>query len=248
MPVARSLLLVLAGVGGGLSGSIAGLASLVSYPALLATGLSPVGANVTNTVALLANSTGSTWGSVPELRGERPALRRLLPTAMAGGALGGALLLLTPSHAFALAVPVLIGGASIAILVPVPARDSVPSLRRDRVVVGAVFAVSIYGGYFGAAAGVLLLALLLAVDGRTMPSASAVKNVVLGVANAVAGVAFALLGPVHWSAALPLAVGLFIGGRVGPTIVRRSPAGVLRVAISLAGLGLAIDLAVSTYR
>lgn len=248
MPVARTVLLVLAGIGGGLSGSIAGLASLVSYPALLAAGLAPVGANVTNTVALLASSAGSTWGSVPELRGERAALRRFLPAAVVGGGVGGALLLLTPPHAFALAVPVLIGGASLAILVPVPLQAAVATSWQRRLVVGAVFAIGVYGGYFGAAAGVLLLALLLAADGRSLPSASSMKNVVLGVANGVAAAVFVLLGPVRWAAAVPLAVGLFVGGRAGPVVVRRSPARLLRVAIALAGLGLAVDLAVSTYR
>jgi uncharacterized membrane protein YfcA len=247
MPVVRTLLLVLAGIGGGLTASIAGLASLVSYPALLAAGLGPVGANVTNTVALVASSAGSTWGSVTELRSERSALRRLLPVAVAGGAVGGLLLLVTPSHTFALAVPVLIGAASAAILLPTPGRPAGPSVTRHRVVVGATFAIAVYGGFFGAAAGVLLLALLLAVDGRSLPSSSAVKNVVLGAANAVAAIAFAFFGPVRWTDAVPLAIGLFVGGRVGPAVVRRAPARPLRVLIALAGLGLAVQLGISAY-
>src|SRR5579863_7639530 len=109
--------MVLAGFGGGLVGSVAGLASLVSYPALLAVGLPPVTANVSNTVALVASSIGSITGSRPELRGQRAQARRLAGISIAGGVIGGVLLLATPSSAFALIVPWLIGLASVAILV-----------------------------------------------------------------------------------------------------------------------------------
>src|ERR1700720_2669082 len=108
--------LVLAGFGGGLVGSVAGLASLVSYPALLAAGLPPVSANVSNTVALVFGSVGSVSGSVVELRGQRAHARRLGAIAVAGGICGGALLLATPSGAFARIVPWLVAGASVAIL------------------------------------------------------------------------------------------------------------------------------------
>src|SRR5450631_592841 len=104
LPVTFALL-VLAGVGAGLIGSIAGLASLVSYPALLAAGLSPVTANVSNTVALVFSSIGSVSASRPELRGQRPRAVRLGVIALAGGVTGGVLLLATPSDAFALVVP-----------------------------------------------------------------------------------------------------------------------------------------------
>ena len=112
------LWLVLAGFGAGLSGSVAGLASLVSYPALLAIGLPPVSANVSNTVALVFSSVGSVWGSRPELTGQRARARRLGPIAVTGGLSGGLLLLETPSSAFALVVPWLIGLASLTIVIP----------------------------------------------------------------------------------------------------------------------------------
>jgi len=110
--------LVLAGFGAGLTGSVAGLASLISYPALLAVGLPPVSANVSNTVALVFTSVGSVWGSRPELKGQRARAKYLGPVAAAGGLTGGVLLLATPSATFALVVPWLIGLAALTMLIP----------------------------------------------------------------------------------------------------------------------------------
>lgn len=243
------LWLVLAGLGGGLSGSMAGLASLVSYPALLAVGLGPVAANVTNTVALVFSSVGSVWGSAPELQGQRARARRLSVVALAGGASGGLLLLLTPGGVFARLVPFLIGLGSLAILVrrERPPADSGADVPGWELVV-AIFAIALYGGYFGAAAGVLMLALLMWSTGETLPRCNAMKNLLLGVANGVAAVAFAVFGPVHWLAALPLAAGFLIGGRLGPVIVRRVPTGPLRLVIAAAGIGLAVHLGLDAYR
>src|SRR3954454_10287807 len=103
-------------------------------------------------------------------------------------------------------------------------------------------AVGVYGGYFGAAAGVLLLAMFLLSTGEGLPRSNAIKNVVLGVANGVAALAYVVLTPIAWSAALPLAIGLFIGARLGPRVVRRAPQTALRRLIALAGLALAVTL------
>jgi uncharacterized membrane protein YfcA len=245
------LLLVCAGLVGGLCGSIAGLASLVSYPALLAVGLGPITANVSNTVALVFSSVGSTWGSQPELRGQAPRVRVLALAAVAGGAVGAGLLLLTPSETFERLAPWLIGVASLAILLRprVRAADGDEDQRRapGGGVVGGVFLVAIYGGYFGAAAGVMLLALMLVGTSDTLARSNALKNVVLGIANAAAAVGFAVLGPVHWAAVAPLAVGLLAGGRLGPVVVRHANAAVLRALIGAAGLALAVKLAVDAY-
>jgi uncharacterized membrane protein YfcA len=244
------LWLVLAGFGAGLSGSVAGLASLISYPALLALGLPPVSANVTNTVALVFNSIGSVWGSRPELMGQRARARQLAPIAVAGGLTGGLLLLATPSSAFALVVPWLIGLASLAILLQrakphrAPADGHPPSRKLS---VG-VFVVAVYGGYFGAAAGVLLLALLLVTTAEPLPRANAMKNLLLGSANAVAAVTFVAIGPVRWSFVIPMAAGFLCGGRLGPIVVRRVSAAPLRALIACAGLGLAVHLGLDAYR
>ena len=247
------VLLVLAGVGAGLTGSIAGLASLISYPALLAVGLPPVTANVTNTAALVVVGVGSVSASRPELAGQG---RRLVPLAVAavlGGAAGAALLLSTPTEAFERIVPVLIGGASLAILVQPPMRElaldaTLARRRRDPWWLPvAVFAISIYGGYFGAAAGVLMLATFLLTTGEGLPRSNAMRNVILGVANTVAAIGFVLFASIAWSAALPLALGLFLGSLLGPRIVRRAPQTALRRVIAIAGLGLAVHLGLQAY-
>src|SRR5690349_24796156 len=110
--------LAAAGVVGGLTGSVAGLASIATYPALLVVGLSPVTANVTNTVALVFNGVGSVLGSRPELAGQRAWIKRIIPIAIAGGAVGAALLLCTPAEGFEKVVPFLLAFASVAILLP----------------------------------------------------------------------------------------------------------------------------------
>lgn len=251
MTVGTFVLLAAAGVGAGLSGSIAGLASLFSYPALLAAGLPAVTANVTNTVALTFSSLGSVVGSRPELVGQGATVRRFALLTTAGGALGAGLLLLTPASAFERIVPVLVGGASLVLLFqpwfrPVPeARDGAP--RTSAAVVAGLFAVSVYGGYFGAAAGVLMLALILVSFPVSLLRGNALKNVLLGLANGIAAVGFALFADVNWLAALPLAIGVLIGARSGPVVARQIPATALRVGIALAGIGLAVALGVQAY-
>jgi uncharacterized protein len=247
-------LLVLAGVGAGLVGSIAGLASLISYPALLATGLPPITANVTNTVAMVLNSVGSVSASGQELTGQRSRVLRHSAASALGGVAGAALLLLTPSSAFERIVPFLIAGAAVAILVQRPPRELAiegalhhPEHRDPPWLPLGTFAIGIYGGYFGAAAGVMMLAMFLLTTGEGLPRGNALRNVVLGCANAVAAVGFVVFSSVAWSAALPLAIGLFTGGRLGPRVVRRAPQTVLRRVIAVAGLGLAVHLAVQAY-
>jgi uncharacterized membrane protein YfcA len=245
------LLLVCAGVGAGLAGSIAGLASLVSYPALLAVGLGPVTANVTNTVGLVFSSLGSTLGSRTELRGQAPHVRALAVAAVLGGGVGAALLLITPSGTFELIAPWLIGVASLTIVLR-PRVQAAVGVDSETHTAGpgllaGVFLVGIYGGYFGAAAGVMLLALLLTVTHDTLARSNALKNAVLGIANATAALAFCLLTPVAWSAIAPLAVGLFAGARLGPTVVRHANAAVLRTLIGLAGIALAVKLGADAY-
>ena len=254
MTLWQVVLLVLAGVGSGLAGSIAGLASLVSYPALLAAGLTPVAANVTNTIASVFNTAGTMAGSRPELRGQRPRIRELGAIAVAGGLVGGAILLVTPAGSFERVVPWLIGLGSLTILVPrrptvhLDAHlDDAPA-PASRVLFAGIFLIGVYAGYFGAAAGVLMLALLLITTPDTLARCNALKNVMLGISNVVAAVIFAIFGPVHWLVALPLAAGVLVGGRIGPVIVRHSPTRVLRVLIALAGMALAIHLGLDAYR
>ncbi len=242
------LVLVLAGATAGITGYVAGLASLVSYPVLLAIGLPPVTANVSNTVALVFGGISSVSASRVELAGQS---RQMWPLAMAtitGGTIGGLLLLFAPAASFAYIVPWLIAGASAAILLPRRARRATPHRLHQPALVACTAVIGVYGGYFGAASGVLLLALLLAMTEDGFARNNAAKNMLLTLANTVASVVFIYFGAVRWLAALPLGFGFMIGGRIGPVIVRKVPTGPLRVGIALAGICLAIDLGWKTYR
>jgi uncharacterized membrane protein YfcA len=245
--------LVAAGMLGGLTGSIAGLASVATYPALLVVGLPPVTANVTNTVALVFNGIGSIAGSRPELAGQRTWIKRILPAAAIGGVIGATLLLTTPTEGFERIVPILLGLASVAILLPRSAREEARVAHHQRHTVrvllesAAIFVICIYGGYFGAAAGVLLLAMLLRAGGATLAHANAGKNVILAVANGVAALIFTVSAPVHWPAVAAVGVGCLIGSRLGPVVVRRAPTRPLRMVIGAAGLALAVKLGIDAY-
>jgi len=239
------LLLILAGVGAGLTGATAGLASLVSYPALLAAGLPPVTANVTNTVAMLGTTAGAAAGARPELAGQRRNLVPLCLITTVGGACGGLILLLTPSGAFTVIVPWLIGGASLVLIAGPRLRRLAEGAEHHGLspVTGVVaFLIGIYGGYFGAAAGVLMLALLVTVWSQPLARTNAAKNLVTGSANLLAAIVFAVTGKVVWPAALAVCLGSLGGSWLGSALVRRLPATPLRIAIGIGGLGLAIVL------
>jgi hypothetical protein len=254
MTFGTAALLVLAGLGAGLIGNVAGLASLVSYPALLVAGLGPVAANVTNTVALVGSGIGGIHGSRPELMGQRARVRGLAVPAVGGGAAGGVLLLITPAGGFEKVVPWLIALGSVAVLLrprPSPVRlaggaDLGPDAR-DRWLWWGVLLISVYGGYFGAAAGVLLVALLLLLTGESVARSSAARTILLFLANGVAALYFAIFGPVDWLAALWMGSGVVAGSRLGPMILRRAPERPIRILIAVAGMGLAIRLGLEAY-
>ncbi|QRY63119.1 sulfite exporter TauE/SafE family protein [Gordonia sp. PDNC005] len=249
MTPADLVLLVGAGFAAGLVGYVTGLASIVSYPALLLVGLSPLSANVTNTVAMVAVGVGSFAKSGRELIDYvgRRSLAASGAAALLGGAVGAGCLLVAPDAVFAVLVPYLVGAASVALLVQPRLRTWIASDADQPVVwLIGVFAVSIYGGYFGAGAGVAFVALALLVTSVPLPKAIIYKSALLGVANAVAAVGFIVFGPVHWTAAAAMGIGCLAGGWAGPPVVDRLPVTPLRITIGLAGLGLAVWLAVSS--
>ena len=245
----QALTLLGVGVVGGIVSILVSLASLVTYPALLALGLPPVAANVTNTVSLVFNAAGAGVGARRELDGQRPTLARLAAVAVAGGATGALLLLVLPPRWFELVAPALIAGASALILVQ-------PRLaRRDRfrpkgitpATAAAFFASTVYTGYFGAAGGIISIVVLSAVIDRPLTHVNAAKAVLSGTANGAAALGFALFGPVRWAFVPPLAAGFFLGGIVGPWLARRLPARLFRGLIGVCGLGVAGLLAWQTY-
>jgi uncharacterized membrane protein YfcA len=250
MSIYLAMELLAAGIGGGIAGTVASVASVVSYPALLALGLPPLAANVTNTMSLVFCVPGSMLGARPELAGQRMRILRFGAVMAAGGAVGAAVLLLAPPGAFALAVPVLISSAAVLVLVQPRLRALAPrpgaeqSPRR----LAALFGVAAYLGYFGAAGGVLVLAALAATICEPLIRVNAIKNVVSGAANLVAAAVFARYAPVDWAFVPPLAAGFLIGGYAGQRLARFLPAAVLRAVVAVAGLALAVRLGITAYR
>jgi uncharacterized membrane protein YfcA len=242
---------VLFGVGvlAGVVSTVVSLASIVSYPALLALGLPALSANVTNTVALVFTAVGATAGSQRELSGQRGRVLRFGLLTALGGATGAALLMVTPSGTFELVAPWLIAGASLLLLLQPKAGRLADRLRGEdsRVLRLALFTVAIYTGYFGAAGGILTLAVLTAMIDLPLVRVNAVKNVIAGLANGVAATGFALFGPVRWGAVLPLAAGFLAGGLIGPALVRRLPGQALRVLVAVCGVAVAVKLGIDSY-
>jgi uncharacterized membrane protein YfcA len=240
--LAHVIVLVVSGVVAGVIGSAGGITSLVSYPALLAIGIPPLPANVTNVVALVGSFPGAALGSRRELRGQSSWLRRWAPLAAAGSVLGVVLLLLTPDQVFNHLVPYLLLLASLALFFqPRLSRWHEAHVHReDALLAGGLFLVSLYSGYFGAGSGILALALILLTVDPDFARANALKNMILGVATLIAALGFLIFGPVHLWAALFLGVGCVVGSFLGPSVARTIPGDVLRVLAAACGIGLAV--------
>ncbi|MGD0604865.1 MAG: sulfite exporter TauE/SafE family protein [Streptosporangiaceae bacterium] len=250
MKASEMLVLLAAGTLGGIFSTVVSIASLVSYPVLLALGVPPLAANMTNTVSLVLTGAGSVASSRPELAGQGRRVLRLGVITAVGGAAGASVLLVTPASTFTVVVPVLIGAASVVLLAQPKLRKAAqaPGVGHPLAYGIALFAVAMYVGYFGAAAGIMLLVVLSTMIEESLVKVNAVKNAVSGMANAMAAVCFALFGDVRWMLVAPLAAGFLVGGWIGPKIARKVPAGALRVVVSLCGIGLAVKLGMSAYR
>jgi uncharacterized membrane protein YfcA len=245
MTAAATVLLLGAGAAAGIVGSAGGTASLISYPALLAAGIPPLAANVTNAVAFVAAWPGSALGSRPELRGQGPSLRRWAPLAVAGSAAGATLLLFTPAKTFDRVVPFLLAFGALALLLQPKVSAWLaghPASSSRLLLPSGLIAASAYDGYWGAGAGVMTLALLMITTGQHLPRSNALKNMLLGVADVTCSVVFILYWPVDWAAAAPMAAGFLTGSMIGPSLTRHIPGHILRIIAALAGLGLAIHL------
>ncbi len=248
LTVAEAALVVLAGLAAGTINTVVGSGSLITFPTLVAVGLPPLTANVTNTVGLVPGAVTGVYGYRRELAGLGPVLRRLLPATLAGAVLGAALLLVFPATVFEAVVPWLVATAVLLVLgqpwlvrragLHAPRAHDAPWLWV------AVGLTGVYGAYFGAAQGVLLIGVLGVGLALHLQQVNAVKNVLAGSANLVAGLIFMLAAPVDWVAALLVAVGAAAGGLLGARIARRLPAPVLRgvvVAVGIAALALLLS-------
>jgi len=243
-------LALLAGAGllAGAVNAVAGGGSLISFPALLAVGYPSVPANVTNNVALLPGYLGGTLAYRAELAGQGPRARRLGATSAAGGLAGAVLLDVSPPGVFEAIVPFLIL-LSCALLLAQPAAARAVERRGHQGRPGAVhagtFLASVYGGYFGAGLGIMLLAVLGAFVREDLQRLNALKGLLSLVISAVAVVYFALFGPVAWAAAAIMAVASLAGGQAGVRLARRLSPDVLRWLVVTFGVVVAAVLLAS---
>lgn len=250
MDLAGTGLLAAAGVAAGIVNAIAGGGSLISFPALLAVGYPTVTANVTNTVALWPGYIGGTLGYRSELSGQRARAIAYSVTSVAGAAAGCLLLLVTPDGVFKALVPVLIAVASLLLAAQpwlkrrLSASDRL-SGRSNRVLLHAGICFGgMYGAYFGAGLGVMLLGILGVFVHDHLQRVNAVRAVLSLVINTVAFAAFALFGPVRWYAVAVMAAASLVGGFAGARVARRLSPALLRGVIVTFGFGVAVALAV----
>lgn len=244
----HGIVLGVAGFLAGVVNSVAGGGSLISFPALLAVGYPSVTANVTNTVALWPGYVGATTAYRRELEGQRSRTIALGATSIAGGIAGSVLLLTTPASAFKAAVPWLILLACTLFgLQPLAAktfakRRAGSKEHRSPGLHIAVFFAAVYGAYFGAGLGIMLLAVLGLVIVDTLQRLNGLKQVLSVVINSVALVAYAVFGPVAWPAVAIMAVTSLAGGRVGGSFARRLNPVVLRVVVIVFGVSVSCIL------
>ena len=248
MDLSHILLLIVAGLAAGSVNAIAGGGSLITFPSLIAVGLPSVDANVTNSISVFPGYVSSVVASRADLAGQANRLRAILPTCLLGTTAGCALLLLTPARAFEITVPflVLAAAATLAFQERLRALVGHPramSPRRAAITLQVVvFGGAVYGGYFGAALGVMYVAALALILDEPLNRINALKNVLSAVVGLVTLVVFAIFAPVHWGAALTLAPATLIGGYAGARIARRLPARVLRVLIVTFGTVIGLIL------
>ncbi|MFD7559412.1 MULTISPECIES: sulfite exporter TauE/SafE family protein [unclassified Streptomyces] len=253
MSIWEALAVFAAGIGAGTINTIVGSGTLITFPVLLATGLPPVTANVSNTLGLVPGSISGAIGYRKELQGQRSRILRLGAVSLVGGLAGAVLLLTLPSDSFDTIVPVLIGLALV--LVVFQPRLAAYLRRRQETtggdpghpdggpaLLGGMLLASAYGGYFGAAQGVLYLGLMGLLLHEDMQRINAVKNVIAALVNGIAAVVFLFVAEFDWTAVLLIAVGSTIGGQIGAKVGRRLSPTVLRAVIVTVGVVAIVQL------
>ncbi|MFE9409195.1 sulfite exporter TauE/SafE family protein [Streptomyces sp. NPDC006704] len=248
----EALAVFAAGIGAGTINTIVGSGTLITFPVLLATGLPPITANVSNSLGLVPGSISGAIGYRHELRGQTRRVLRLAGAALLGGLAGAILLLALPSSSFDAIVPVLVGIALVLVLFQ-PRLAAVIARRREAsgteahpeggvaLLVG-LFLASMYGGYFGAAQGVLYLSLMGLLLHDSLQRVNAVKNVLGAVVNGIAAVFFLFVAEFNWTAVLLIAGGATIGGQIGAKVGRRLKPAVLRGVIIAVGIVAILQL------
>lgn len=248
MSLLNEIFVFLAALAAGFINAIAGGGTLITFPVLLAIGIPPVSANVTNTVALVPGTIGGMWGQRKDFKSQAHRLARLLPVGVAGGIVGGLLLLNTSEKSFRSLIPWLILLASSLLAAQVRIKRWVVSrsgeTHREKqnllVMISLVFFASIYGGYFGAGLGVILLAVLGLLTDDSLVQLNFLKQALAFSVNLAAAIYFAFSGKVDWMVAFVMVFGSVSGGFIGGKLAGRLNSGKLRWVVVVAGITAAI--------
>ena len=250
MTGAEAIAIAAAGLGAGAINTVVGSGTLLTFPVLLGFGYAPVVANVSNTVGLVPGGATGSFGYRSELAGQGRRAVRLAVASVAGALAGAGLLLALPASTFKVVVPYLIAGALVLVLAQPWLAARLAARRRrggfggGRWTPAALFAVGVYGGYFGAGQGIVLLAVLGLGLTEHLQRVNALKNVLATATNLTAAIVFAALGPVDWGAAALLALGSTAGGHLGARLARVLPPAVLKAAIVVVGIAAIVKLSV----
>jgi uncharacterized membrane protein YfcA len=244
----HDIAILAAGFAAGGLNVVVGSGTLITFPILIAFGYPPVVANVSNTIGLVPGSAAGAVGYRRELRSVGRLTAELAVASATGAVVGAVLLLTLPAGAFKAIVPVFIGIALVLVIVQprfsrwVTVHRPEGAGSRTPVVVFAVLLTGLYGGYFGAAQGIILLGVLGTALRGSLQEVNAIKNVLAGTANLVAGIVFAAVAHVDWTVALLIACGSIVGGVVGARFGRRLPPPALRAAIVAVGVFAIVKL------
>lgn len=243
-----ALAIFAAAVAAGAINAVVGSGSLITFPTLLAFGFAPVVANVSNNVGIIPGNVSASVGYRAELTGQRGRLWRLGLASLAGAAVGAVALLALPPGVFKLVVPALIIAGCVLVLIQPKVASLVVSRRRDRpeqigpVLIAGVFLTGAYGGYFGAAQGVLLVGLLGVFMTDGLQRVNAGKNVLVTIVNGTAAVIFVIFAHIAWLAVALIAAGSAAGGLIGAKVGRKLPPLALRIIIAVIGVVSAVKL------
>jgi uncharacterized protein len=249
--IAEGLVIFAAGTAAGTLNAVVGSGSLITFPTLLAFGIAPVIANVSNNVGLVPGNASAAWGYRRELAGQRSRLAWLAIFSALGSVAGAAALLALPPGAFKLIVPALILASCALVLVQPWLSARIAARRAGRqdtgsrggpLLAGGLFGAGAYGGYFGAAQGVLVIGLLGTFLDESMQRVNGAKNVLVGFVNGVAAVVYILFAHVSWIIVALIAVGSTLGGLLGARVGRRLPPIALRIFIVIIGIVSAVRL------
>ncbi|WP_092533023.1 sulfite exporter TauE/SafE family protein [Amycolatopsis arida] len=248
MPWWHAVLIALAGMWAGTINTVVGSGTLVTFPVLVALGYPPVTATTSNAIGLAPGTISGSIGYRHEIRGQARRLVQFGSMSLVGAVCGTILLLSLPSDAFETIVPVLIGLALVLVVVQprvstwIAARKGERPSRPGPLLMFLIFLIGVYGGYFTAAQGVMLMAVMGMLLAEPIQRLNGMKNVLSAVVNVVAGAIYAFVAPISWPAVLLLAVGSVLGGMLGAKVGRKLPPAVLRGVIVVVGLAAMIQL------